>query len=745
MDKEELAAKLEEGTNVVKAVFSELPSYNVLIPALLEHGVEGLRGRVKLTPGIPLKPMLAKPTKEIGEVLDRFEKVTNFVIDAEAVAWQPLHVAQAERADATEGRLLPFQELSRRKRKDVKAEDIKVFVKLFGFDLLYLNGEPLLHLELSQRRARLFDHFVPVQDEFDFATHRDCHTTEEIQSFLDESVAGGCEGLMVKMLDGSDATYEPSRRSINWLKLKKDYCGYYGKGKRTNVYGAFLLACCTSQAHPDDEDQETYQSICKIGTGFSEADLESHHNTLKELEIAQKKGYYDIGDAKPDVLLTADLSLSPVYSAAKGMIDARGVSLRFPRFLRIRDDKTPEESTSPEQIAQMYRAQAVASKKQRGRDDEDDFCDLKGAAAHLDSPSIPWKQLVIGLLWAVYLFETYVSLRQLRLYDKTTPPKALVPHVSLETFAKSQAYGKDKARFALVSDAVAHIYNLAAVYFDFYALAWAWSGDILTFIGAPTNELTKSAMWVIVNTAMHEVVAVPLSIYRNFVIEEKHGFNKLTAKTYIADTIKEWIMGVVIGAPLIALAVWVIRWAGDYFVVYTVLFFTAIVLFGTVLYPMVIQPFFNKLTPLPEGALRDRIVALASALHFPLKHLYVIDGIIYDTLIEKSTPAEIEAVLAHELGHWAHSDPTKLLLVSQLNLVLMLSLFTLFIHNASLFRAFGFASHASAGAVVVEPYLPVIVGLELFQLVLNPTDAVLKFGINAIVRRMEYAADRLPD
>lgn len=252
--------------------------------------------------------------------------------------------------------------------------------------------------------------------------------------------------------------------------------------------------------------------------------------------------------------------------------------------------------------------------------------DLKGAAAHLDSPSIPWKQLVIGLLWAVYLFETYVSLRQLRLYDKTTPPKALVPHVSLETFAKSQAYGKDKARFALVSDAVAHIYNLAAVYFDFYALAWAWSGDILTFIGAPTNELTKSAMWVIVNTAMHEVVAVPLSIYRNFVIEEKHGFNKLTAKTYIADTIKEWIMGVVIGAPLIALAVWVIRWAGDYFVVYTVLFFTAIVLFGTVLYPMVIQPFFNKLTPLPEGALRDRVVALASALHFPLKHLYVIDG-----------------------------------------------------------------------------------------------------------------------
>ena len=155
------------------------------------------------------------------------EGVQSFVIDAEAVAWQPLHVARAERPDASVGRLLPFQELSRRKRKDVKAEDIKVFVKLFGFDLLYLNGEPLLHLALSERRAKLMAHFVPVADEFDFATHRDCHTTEEIQTFLDESVASGCEGLMVKMLDGADATYEPSRRSINWLKLKKDYCTSY--------------------------------------------------------------------------------------------------------------------------------------------------------------------------------------------------------------------------------------------------------------------------------------------------------------------------------------------------------------------------------------------------------------------------------------------------------------------------------------------------------------------------------------
>ena len=78
--------------------------------------------------------------------------------------------------------------------------------------------------------------------------------------------------------------------------------GYYGKGKRTNVYGAFLLACCAcAVADADDEDSETYQSICKIGTGFSEADLDAHYTTLKALELTQNKGYYDVGDAKPDV------------------------------------------------------------------------------------------------------------------------------------------------------------------------------------------------------------------------------------------------------------------------------------------------------------------------------------------------------------------------------------------------------------------------------------------------------------
>ncbi|CCO35623.1 DNA ligase 1 [Rhizoctonia solani AG-1 IB] len=429
--KEDLGAKCDEGVEILKSVFSEIPSYDIVIPALLTGGMDSLRENCKLTPGIPLKPMLAKPTKAIGEVLDKFENTKftceykydgeraqvhrledgtvavfsrnsedmskkypdlveqlprcfkestkSFVLDAEAVA-----------IDKTTKKLLPFQELSKRKRKDVKVEDIQVRVCLFGFDLLYLNGESLLRQTLEERRKLLREHFIEVDCEFAFAKASDGETTEEIQIFLEESVKDGCEGLMVKTLTGDASRYEPSRRSVNWLKLKKDYLAgigdsldlvvvgaYYGKGKRTKVYGAFLLACY-------DPDAEEYQTICKIGTGFSDEALAAHYAQLQPLEQSKPRGNIKIGGAKPDIwfepkvvweVLTADLSLSPVYEAARGLVDDRGISLRFPRFIRVRDDKSADDATEPSQIAEMYERQSLAQngpgKKKRGGEDDD--------------------------------------------------------------------------------------------------------------------------------------------------------------------------------------------------------------------------------------------------------------------------------------------------------------------------------------------------------------------------------------
>ncbi|KAI4912451.1 hypothetical protein J4E90_005855 [Alternaria incomplexa] len=442
---------LAKAEATLKTVYSELPSYEVIIPAMLEHGIMNLRENCRLQPGVPLKPMLAKPTKSITEVLDRFEGkdftceykydgeraqihfvshdakmelataaptagksdrgVSNifsrnsedlskkypdilaklpawvkegtqsFVLDCETVAW-----------DMVEKKVLPFQQLMTRKRKDVKVEDVKVKVCVFAFDLLYLNGEALVTKSFRERREHLNEAFIPVEGEFALAKFGNTNELEEIQILLEDSVKEGCEGLMVKMLDGPESYYEPSKRSQNWLKVKKDYLAgvgdsldlvvlgaYYGKGKRTSWYGAFLLACYNPST-------EKYETVCNIGTGFSEAILETLHKTLSEIVIDRPKPFYTHSTSnkdQPDVwfepryvweVKTADLTLSPRYRAAADEVSGggKGVSLRFPRFIKERDDKKPDQASSSRMIAEMYQRQESVSKS-KGPSADDDF------------------------------------------------------------------------------------------------------------------------------------------------------------------------------------------------------------------------------------------------------------------------------------------------------------------------------------------------------------------------------------
>ncbi|KAK8872639.1 DNA ligase 1 [Apiospora arundinis] len=445
---------IEKAEQLLKTVYSELPSWDQIIPAMMKNGIMKLKESCKLRPGVPLKPMLANPTKAITEVLDRFENQTftcefkydgeraqihyvakehqdeyvdgvpgatkeaakgiasvfsrnsedlskkypdilaklhtwvkegtkSFVMDCESVAW-----------DVAEKKVLPFQQLMTRKKKDVKIEDVKVKVCVFAFDLLFLNGEALVEKSLRERRELMYESFNPVEGEFAFATSMDGQEIEQIQTFLEESIKASCEGLMVKMLDGTESGYEPSKRSRNWLKIKKDYLAgigdsldlvvlgaYYGKGKRTSVYGAFLLACYNSAS-------DTYETICNIGTGFSEQVLEELHKTLSEIVIDRPKPFYSHssgGQHQPDVwfepryvweVKTADLTLSPRYKAAikEGADPAgeKGISLRFPRFIKVRDDKKPDEATGSRQVVEMYRKQESVTKN-KGPSVDDDF------------------------------------------------------------------------------------------------------------------------------------------------------------------------------------------------------------------------------------------------------------------------------------------------------------------------------------------------------------------------------------
>jgi len=331
-------------------------------------------------------------SKKYPDILARLptwvkEGTQSFVLDCETVAW-----------DVTEKKVLPFQQLMTRKRKDVKVEDVKVKVCVFAFDLLYLNGEALVNKSFRDRREALKSAFVPVEGEFAFAVYKNTSELEEIQTMLEESVKASCEGLMVKMLDGPQSFYEPSRRSQNWLKVKKDYLAgagdsldlvvlgaYHGRGKRTSVFGAFLLACYNPST-------QNFESVCNIGTGFSDEMLTHLHEILSPIIIERPKPFYSHSAGnkdQPDVwfesryvweVKTADLTLSPRYRAAADQVNdpsgqGRGISLRFPRFIRERDDKKPEDATTAMQVGSMYRNQDVVAgnSKNKGKGVDDDF------------------------------------------------------------------------------------------------------------------------------------------------------------------------------------------------------------------------------------------------------------------------------------------------------------------------------------------------------------------------------------
>jgi DNA ligase-1 len=428
---ERLNGELQSMLDAVKQAFCEVPNFSLVTSALFAgHNGRTLHEVCHISLGIPVKPMLAKPSKGIPEVVQRLsgkrftgewkydgeraqihvidrstikvysrnsedmtekypdviqvvkdaltEEVQSCIIDSEVVAW-----------DLVNSKILPFQILSTRARKNITVEDIKVQVCIMPFDCMLHNGISLVQKDLETRRKILKTLVKEVPGKVTYAVGRDFDelVEEDIQAFLDESIAGSCEGLMLKTLT-DNAAYLPSKRSLNWLKLKKDYIdgvgdsidvvpigAFYGKGKRHGAYGAFLLAIY-------NEEEEEFQTVCKAGTGFSDEDLKTHYEFFKGKITPQPNSAYNVTKSLvPDVWLepcqvweikAADLSISPVHTSAMGIkADGKGIGLRFPRFLRIRDDKQPEDSTSAEQIVDMYEAQAAVGGKDGG--DDDDF------------------------------------------------------------------------------------------------------------------------------------------------------------------------------------------------------------------------------------------------------------------------------------------------------------------------------------------------------------------------------------
>ena len=267
------------------------------------------------------------------------------------------------------------------------------------------------------------------------------------------------------------------------------------------------------------------------------------------------------------------------------------------------------------------------------------------------------------------------------------------------------------------------------------------------------GEISHTLVFMLVFSVISTIIGLPQSYYSNFVLEEKFGFNKQTPGLWVMDKIKGFGLGIVFGAPILSGFLAIIQKTGTSFFYYLWLFSMGVQVAAITIYPTLIQPLFNKLTPMETGELRSSVEKLAERLQFPLDKLYVIDGskrsahsnayfyglpwkkqiVIYDTLIEKSNVQEVTAVLGHELGHWSLGHVTKLFGLGQFQTFYIFALFSAFIKNRSLYQSFGFVKQQ-----------PIFIGFLLFNYVLGPLGMIVNLFMTIVTRTFEFQAGKDP-
>jgi STE24 endopeptidase len=287
--------------------------------------------------------------------------------------------------------------------------------------------------------------------------------------------------------------------------------------------------------------------------------------------------------------------------------------------------------------------------------------------------SLTWTLLFSAALVLGLLLKLYLSSRQIRhvARHRDTVPPAFAATISLASHQKAADYTLTKARFGL----------LELAFGSAVLLGWTLLGGLDSLNQALANSAL--AQWGPLATQMALVAGfglisgaldLPFTLYSTFRIEERFGFNKMSLQLWLADLFKSTLVGMVIGLPIVALILWLMDSAGPLWWLWAWAAWMGFNLLVLVLYPTVIAPIFNKFKPLEDDSLKARVTALMQRCGFAAKGLYVMDGskrsahanayftgfgaakrvVFYDTLLKQLSPAEVDAVLAHELGHFKH-------------------------------------------------------------------------------------------
>ncbi|ORX83812.1 hypothetical protein BCR32DRAFT_326240 [Anaeromyces robustus] len=361
-----------------------------------------------------------------------------------------------------------------------------------------------------------------------------------------------------------------------------------------------------------------------------------------------------------------------------------------------------------------------------------------------------WKYDVIGFITILYIWETYIKIRQYKKVCNAKIPKQLEEHIDEEKLEKTKAYQKDNYRFSFITDALDYIENILIIHFNILPLIWGLSEKILVKFGYNSEyEILQSLVFMGIFMVINYILNLPPDLYNTFVIESKHGFNNTTLKLYVIDEIKTCILAVVFGVPLISIFLKIIQKTGDAFYLYIWIFMAIVQLLILIIYPNFIQPLFNKFTPLEEGELKTQIEEIAKSVNYPLKKLYVVDNskrsghsnaylfglgknkriVLYDTLLKQVNNEEICSILGHELGHWYNSHNIKLLAFGEIQIFIIFYIFSHLINYTPLYKSFGFDVQ------------PILIGFILFSFIFTPIDSLLDFIMNVYTRYFERQAD----
>ena len=398
----------KEARDLIERAYNISSDLGRVANIVAEQGLEGIK-KFQVVVFEPIRPMLAERLSSPEEILEklggkciaeykydgervqmhkkggavtlfsrRLENISDQYPDAVELVKQQVKAKEAilegecVAMDLETGEMRPFQELMHRRRKYGIERAMEQYpVSLFMFDALLVDGRDLT-LEAYPVRRRALERTISKSSKVTVATHITTSSAKELEAFFEEAIENGCEGLMCKAI-GKESIYQAGARGWLWIKYKRDYKSemtdtvdlvvvgaFHGRGKRAGTYGALLLATYNPK-------MDTFETVTKCGTGFTDKDLVNLFETLQKHVIPRKNSRVQ-SMLEADVwfepvvvlaILGAEITLSPIHTCAVDSIrKGSGLAIRFPRFTgNYRLDKAAEDATISAEVVEMYRSQ----------------------------------------------------------------------------------------------------------------------------------------------------------------------------------------------------------------------------------------------------------------------------------------------------------------------------------------------------------------------------------------------------